>query len=448
MSTTQKFLSLICFLLLTVPLWGQQSVIVIEGGTLIDGTGSPPRVGTTILIEGNRIREIGDRLSVPAGAQVISAAGKYVIPGLIDTHTHSQGPWMHRLFLANGVTTVRDMGGAVERVLTLRQEIRAGNILAPRMFISGMGINPRSIQALNFTSHREMAEKMVEAGVDGIKITGYTPQQLKEVVEVAHANGLLVYGHPGPKIDGRAPGVRLAVEAGIDGIEHSNGILEDAMGEDIPVPTDFDATRRDHLFRFWYGRMHHNFDTEKADSLIQLMVEEDVYYSPTLVNSSRHGRLPEDLEADPALRYIPEGELDTLSRFGEEEHQEWNQSITLMKEMVRRFHEAGGLLIAGTDAPGAAHPGWSIHQEMELFVEAGIPPLAALQTATLNNARVLNKENELGTVKEGHYADLVILDANPLEEISNTRKIHLVIKDGLVLDPAELLAENLKLFGP
>ena len=92
-----------------------------------------------MLIEGNRIRQIGDRLSAPAGAQVISAAGKYVIPGLIDTHIHSRGPWMHRLFLANGVTTVRDMGGAVERVLTLRQEIRVGNILAPRMFVSGMG---------------------------------------------------------------------------------------------------------------------------------------------------------------------------------------------------------------------------------------------------------------------------------------------------------------------
>jgi len=435
-------------MVLTSPAWGQSSVIVIEGGTLIDGTGGPPRAGTTILIEGNRIRQIGDRLSVPDGAQVISAQGKYIIPGLIDTHIHSGGPWMHRLFLANGVTTVRDMGGAVERVLTLRQEIRVGNILAPRMFVSGMGINPRSMQALNFSSHREMAEKMVEAGVDGIKITGYTPQQLKEVVAVAHAAGLLVYGHPGPKIDGRAPGVRLAVEAGIDGIEHSNGILEDAMGEDVPVPGDFDATRRDHLFRFWYGRMHHNFDTEKADSLIQLMVEEDVYYSPTLVNSARHGRTPEELAADPALRYIPEGELDTLSRFGEEEHEEWTQSITLMKEMVRRFHEAGGLLIAGTDAPGAAHPGWSIHQEMELFVEAGISPMAALQTATLNNAKVLGKEDELGLIQEGAYADLVILDANPLEEISNTRKIHRVIKDGSILDPATLLEENLRLFGP
>lgn len=448
MGTIRTVLSLLCFILLASPVWGQSSVIVIEGGTLIDGTGSPPRPEITIIIEGNRIRQIGDRLSAPAGAQVISAVGKYIIPGLIDTHIHSRGPWMHRLFLAHGVTTVRDMGGAVERVLTLRQEIRVGNILAPRMFVSGMGINPRSIQALNYSSHREMAEKMVEAGVDGIKVTGYTPEQLKEIVEVAHANGLLVYGHPGPKIDGRAPGVRLAVEAGLDGIEHSNGIIEDAMGEDIPVPGDFDATRRDHLFRFWYGRMHHNFDSEKAGSLIQLMVKEEVYYSPTLVNSYRHSRLPEELAADPALRYIPAGELDTLSRFGEEEHQEWTQSIALMKKIVRQFHEAGGLLIAGTDSPGAAHPGWSIHQEMELFVEAGISPMAALQAATFNNAKVLQKEHELGTLQEGHYADLVILNSNPLEEIRNTRTIHLVIKDGLVLDPAKLLEENLKLFGP
>jgi imidazolonepropionase-like amidohydrolase len=171
--------------------------VVIEGGTLIDGTGVPAVSGTTILIEDGRIQQIGQQgeVSIPADAHVIEAAGKYIIPGLIDSHVHYDMPWLHRLYLANGVTTVRDLGTSIERIVTLREEISVGNILAPRMFVSGVPINPRSVQAMNLGSSKEMAEKLVEAGVDGIKVTGYTPDELRDIVEVAHANGLIVYGH-------------------------------------------------------------------------------------------------------------------------------------------------------------------------------------------------------------------------------------------------------------
>ncbi len=119
-----------------------------------------------------------------------------------------------------------------------------------------------------------------------------------------------------------------------------------------------------------------------------------------------------------------------------------------MKEVTLRFQQAGGLLIAGTDSANAATlPGWSLHWEMELFVEAGISPMEALQAATLNNAKVLHMEKELGTVQAGKYADLVILDGDPLEDIRNTQKIHMVIKDGIVLDPQDLLEKNLQQFG-
>jgi imidazolonepropionase-like amidohydrolase len=286
-------------LVFAFPLVGQSddNLIVIEGGTLIDGTGSAPRVGVTILIEGNRIREIGRQGEVtsPSGARVVSGAGKYIIPGLIDSHVHYRYPWLHRLFLANGVTTVRDMGGQIERVLTLRQELRVGNILGPRMVVSGMSINPGSIQAMGAASAQEMAQKLVEAGVDGIKVTGYTGPELEQIVEIAHANGLLVYGHTGPKISGRAPGALVAVEAGLDGVEHGYGFLEDSMGQAVEVPSDFDPSIRDHLFRYWYGRMHRNFDTDKAENLIQSMVQNEVYFSPTLVNINRNARTLRDL---------------------------------------------------------------------------------------------------------------------------------------------------------
>jgi imidazolonepropionase-like amidohydrolase len=427
------------------------SVIVIEGGTLIDGTGASALSGTRILIEDGRIQEIGQRgdLSIPAGARVIEAAGKYIIPGLIDSHVHYDMPWLHRLYLANGVTTVRDLGGSIERLVTLREEISVGNLMAPRMFISGMPINPGSVRAMNLNSSREMAEKLVEAGVDGIKVTGYTTDELREIVEVAHANGLIVYGHTGPKRGNRGPGARLAIEAGLDGIEHALGILEDAMDQAVPVPADYDPFDSSHIFRYWYGRMHTVVNSTTVGELVQLMVEEDVYFAPTLNNFMRNfvQRNTPEVESDPNLKYIPEDEPDRFGRFTEEDRQEWRKTMELMKEATYKFHEAGGLLINGTDSPGAALPGWSLHQEMELFVEAGLTPMEALLATTLNNAKVLGKEDELGTVEPGKYADLVILDADPLQDITNTQEIHLVIKGGLVLDPEVLLEKNLEQFG-
>jgi len=427
------------------------SIIVIEGGTLIDGTGASALSGTRILIEDGRIQEIGQRgdLSIPAGARVIEAAGKYIIPGLIDSHVHYDMPWLHRLYLANGVTTVRDLGGSIERLVTLREEISVGNLMAPRMFISGMPINPGSVRAMNLGSAKEMAEKLVEAGVDGIKVTGYTTDELRDIVEVAHAHGLIVYGHTGPKRGNRGPGARLAIEAGLDGIEHALGILEDAMDQAVPVPADYDPSDSSHIFRYWYGRMHTVVNSTTVGELVQLMVEEDVYFAPTLNNFMRNfvQRNTPEVESDPNLKYIPEDEPDRFGRFTEEDRQEWRKTMELMKEATYKFHEAGGLLINGTDSPGAALPGWSLHQEMELFVEAGLTPMEALLATTLNNAKVLGKEDELGTIEAGKYADLIILDADPLLDISNTQEIHLVIKGGLVLFPDVLLEENLEQFG-
>ena len=427
------------------------SVVVIEGGTLIDGTGAPPVANAAILIEDGRIQQIGQPgdLSIPVGAHVIEAADKYIIPGLIDAHVHYDMPWLHRLYLANGVTTVRDLGGSIERLMTLRQEIAVGNILAPRMFVSGVPINPGSVRAMNLDSAREMATKLVEAGVDGIKVTGYTFDELREIVEVAHANGLIVYGHTGPKLGGRAPGARLAIEAGLDGIEHALEILEDSMGKDVTVPADYDPESRNHRFRYLYGRMYTEVDSSKVDSLIQLMVEDNVYFAPTLVAFQRNFvlRNTPELEADPALQYIPEDEPPRFGPLGSADRENWRKTLDMMKEVTGKFQKAGGLLIVGTDSPGAAFPGWSVHQELELFVEAGITPMEALQAATRNNARFLNKESDLGTLEPGKYADLVILDADPLQDITNTQEIHLVIKGGLVLDPEVLLEKNLEQFG-
>ncbi len=428
------------------------SLVAVEGGTLIDGTGRPPVLNTTLLIEDGRIRQIGRRgeVPIPADAQVIQADGKYLIPGLIDAHVHYNAPFLHRLYLAHGVTTVRDVGTSLERILTLREEIALGNILAPRLFATGSSINPRSISAMGVSSAREMTEKLAEAGVDGIKVTGYNEEELKDILEVAHAHGLLVFGHT--RLD---PGALRAVQIGLDGIEHVIEVLEDCVEQNPPFPLDFDWSRRDHFFRYYLGQLHRAVNRTKLDEIIQLMVQNDVYLDPTLVNYNRNfvQRGTPELAADPAFRYMPE-EYDRSNRYGDYgplDREHWTKTFALMQEATYKFFKAGGFLLMGTDsqaaAPDGALPGWSMHQELEFFVGAGLTPMEALKTATFNNAKVMKQENNLGTLETGKYADLVILDANPLENISNTQKIHLVIKDGLVLDPQSLLREHIRHFG-
>jgi imidazolonepropionase-like amidohydrolase len=430
------------------------STVLIKGATLIDGTNNPAISDTDILLEGDRIRQIGrlDDVVLPSGAQIIEAEGKYVIPGLIDMHVHYDKPWLHRLYLANGVTTVRDLGSAVERMTTLREEIAVGNILAPRLFISGMPINPRTVKAMGLESAADMALKLAEAGVDGIKVTGYTAQELKEIVQVAHNHGLKVYGHTGPiRQPGAAgPGPQAAVQAGLDGIEHGTSLLEASLEQDIPVPADYNPQNWDHQFRYWYLPMSRWVSLDKLDELVGLMAENEVYFSPTIITFHRNFVVKgtAEVEADPARQYIPEDRPARFGDFNTEEREQWRRNEELIKQAVLKFHKQGGLLIVGTDSPGAVFPGWGVHQELELFVEAGLTPREALQTATVNSARILQKEKELGTVQVGKWADLLILDANPLEDIAHTQDIHRVISKGIVLNPEALLQANLSQFGP
>ena len=429
----------------------ESSPLLIEGATLIDVTGGPALANSSILIEGNRITQIGSagEIDRPSSTRVLDVRGKYIIPGLVDMHVHYGRTWIHRLYLANGVTTVRDLGGAVERLNTLREEIAVGNILAPRLFISGMPINQRSVKASGATSAREMATQMIEAGVDGIKVTGYSREELEEIVEVAHAAGLWVYGHTGPTTGNVGPGARAAVEAGLDGIEHGTSLLEDSLEGRIPLPADYDPSNWDHMFRHWYGPMNQRVSPGKLDELARLMAEREVYFSPTLVTMQRNFELvgTPELLADPARQYMVEPGQARFGAFNDEERQEWTRNLGLMKQAVKTFQEAGGVLLVGTDSPGAVFPGWGLHQELELFVEAGLTPMEALQTATVNAAKVLGKEDDLGALGAGKYADLVILDADPLENIQNTQRIHRVIYNGKVLDPAALLEDNLEQFG-
>jgi len=335
----------------------------------------------------------------------------------------------------------------------LKQQVASGKLVAPRVYISGTPINPASLKAFGASSPAEMARKQIQAGIDGVKVTGYTAAELKEITSVAHAAGKIVYGHTGPIVTKDAPGTVAAVENGLDGVEHVIQLLEDSLDRAIPLPAGFDGTKRDQLYRYFYGRVHQGVNSKKLDSVIATMVQRHVYLDPTIVNYERNfaRRNTPELAADPALRYMPEERADRYGHYESADREGWKKVIGLMKQTTYKFHKAGGLLILGTDsqssAPDGALPGWSMHEEMEVFVGAGISPMQTLQAATLNNATVMKVEKQLGTVEPGKLADLLILDADPLADIRNSRKIYRVIHAGDVLVPGELLEQNLKEFG-
>ena len=195
--------------------------------------------------------------------------------------------------------------------------------------------------------------------------------------------------------------------------------------------------------------MNQHVDPAKLDALARLMAEREVYFSPTLVTMQRNFELvgTPELLADPARKYMVEPGQARFGAFNDAERQEWTKNMDLMKRAVKTFQDAGGVLLVGTDSPGAVFPGWGLHQELALFVEAGLTEMEALQTATVNAAKVLGRESDMGALAPGKYADLVILDADPLENIQNTQRIHRVVYKGMVLDPAELLKDNQEQFG-
>lgn len=456
-------LTLLCLLLFSAcsrsagPESATSTVTVIEGATLIDGTGKAPVAGTTIVLDGPRIREIGKKgeLKTPAGARVIDAEGKYVLPGLIDAHVHYNKPWLHRLYLANGVTSVRDLGSSVEEVKPLSAEIAAGKVLAPRLFFNGTPINKSSIKASGGTA-RELTEKLVKEGVIGIKVTGFTEAQLKDITEVAHAAGLLVYGHTGPKVNKEAPGTMVAVNAGLDGVEHVIQMVEDCLDKKVVLPRNFpgfDTGSRGPLFRYYYANMLPAFNPALLDKLIQRMVEKHTYLDATLVNYERNFamRNTPELAADPHLKYMPEDRADRYGHYEAADYEAWKKVIEIMKQATYKFYKAGGFLVVGTDSqassPDGALPGWSLHEEMAELVNVGIPPMDVLKAATLSNAQIMKQEKELGTVEAGKLADLLIVDADPLQDIRNTQKIYRVVRGGQILDPQQLLQDNVKEYG-
>ncbi|MBI4463480.1 MAG: amidohydrolase family protein [Acidobacteria bacterium] len=437
---------------LNLGLLAQTPTLIIEGGTLVDGTGGPPQNDAVIVIESNKIAAVTQkgRFSFPPGVRVISATGKYILPGLIDLHVH-WWDWMPELFLAHGVTSVVDLSSG-DWQLEQKKLLASGQLRGPRMFNAPLTLWGRLLwdtSAAEPIASAEMARNAVRkvgAGRSTYALTKayteLTPDQLQAIVEQSHQAGRHVIAHLG-SLD-----ARQAAELGVDALTHASGVA---------VATIADPSKAEELRSFarlgiavdypLYLIYHAYMDPAKRDALIDLMVQKNVRIEPDLINTARWAApglqtwRSEDrrFHENPNLRYIPQNHWDRflydapLQQLTDAERKLLQQGYANLQAFLRKFVAQGGTVLAGTDAASFVLPGISLHREMQLLVDAGLTPLQAIQAATKNNAEFL-QESSLGTLEPGKRADLLILRQDPLADIRNTQSIDLVIQDGKEVD--------------
>jgi imidazolonepropionase-like amidohydrolase len=437
---------------------GAEDTLAITHATIVDvGAGDPAaamRHDHTLLIVGARIVKMGpaNYVDVPRAARVVDARGHYLIPGLWDAHSHVTrgGEPALSAYVANGVTTVRDLGGRLPELFAWRREIRAGTRVGPRLLVAGPNLEgawwlDAVVEFLSsdsaFRSYRFLEESpryrvaasaaaplvvdsLLRLGVDLIKSRNLRGDEFRAIAAEARRRGVLLAGH--------APiGVSIgeAAEAGLRSFEHSETVML-RLG-DAP-----DSVRRTELAR-----------VARAGSAITPTLITDVAYRQTpdsvayaVIADTSNGREPRRRYLTRELLAAWRFGLDTKRVEGPTTPESWAASHRRQIADTRRAHEAGVPLLVGTDlGVSLVYPGFSVHEELRLLVdEVGLTPLEALRAATLGPARAMNMVDSLGLIAPGRVADLVLLDADPLRDIRNTTRIRAVAVGGLLLQRADL----------
>ncbi|HWF89377.1 MAG TPA: amidohydrolase family protein [Pyrinomonadaceae bacterium] len=418
-----------------------QGPIVLTHATIIDVTGTTPRHDVTVVITTDRISAIGDHVSLPADAQVVDATGKFLIPGLWDMHVHWYARDTFTLFLANGVTSVREMFGNSD-LLRWRDQIARGSLLGPRMVVASPIIDgpqpiwPNSIAVRNAEEGRKAVRRVKEWGADFVKVYALLPRDAYfAIADEAKQQGITFVGHVPNSVSPAE-----ASDAGQKSIEHLTGILiacsdKETELRDRLVKADSPEARS----RIQTTALE-TYDEKKATDLIARFVKNQTWQCPTLT-VLRSGVLlgDEHFRSDGRLRYIPR---QLQQRWGfrianRSTADDGRAKKVLEKqfEIVGAMQKAGVPILAGTDTGNPfCFPGFSLHEELALLVIAGLTPLEALRAATLNPAKFFGLDQTLGTIEQGKIADLVLLDANPLVDIRNTQRINAVVANGRFFD--------------
>ena len=455
--------------------------LIVRNATIVDGNGTPAKGPFDIVLEGNTITEVvaldpvalkrgeGRRPQATAGTVQIDATGKYVLPGLIDAHAHLQDDrggipqpieYEWKVWLACGITTIRDVGSDTKKALAWRDSSARGLVAAPRMFIY-----PQFGRPTNADSARARVRALKAMGADGIKLLGIDRDIMAAMEDEAHQLGLRIAHHVGVEETNAWDDIRF----GTTSIEHWYGIPDAAiLGGVQSFPSYYNYNNETDRFR-WAGHLWREADPARLSMVLDSMVAHHVAWVPTLdiYEASRdlqrartqpwfadylHPTLEQYFRPDPA------NHGSYFFGWTSTDETYWKENYRLWMRAVLDFERKGGLVGAGDDA-GFIYQmyGFGLLRELELHEEAGFNPIKVIQHATGNNARILGKETELGRVRQGYRADLVVVNGNPLEnlkvlyptgvdEIKDGKPVHgggieWTIKDGIPYHVPTLMKE-------
>ncbi len=417
-----------------------QATIALTHVAVIDVAGAVLKPDMTVVITGDHISAIGDssKTSVPAEAKVVDATGKFLIPGLWDMHVHWYAKNTFTLFTANGVTGVRQMFGNSD-LLRWRDEIAKGSMLGPRMVVASRIIDgpepiwPNSISVRNEAEGREAVRKVKQWGADFVKVYALLPRDAYfGIADEAKQQSITFVGHVPTSV---SPGE--ASDAGQKSIEHLTGILiacsdkETELREELVKATSPEARSRVQATALG------TYDEKKAMDLFGRFVRNQTWQCPTLTVLRSNAYLgDENFRQDGRLKYISRQLQQRWSvRIANRDNAGTKKVFQKQLGIVGAMSKAGVPILAGTDTGNPfCFPGFSLHEELALLVIAGLTPIEALRSATLNPAKFFGLEKTLGTIEQGKIADLVLLDANPLLDIRNTQRINAVISNGRLFD--------------
>ena len=425
-------------------------LVEIRNVTVIDGTGAAPRSGMSVVVEGRRITAIArsDSVRYAASARVIDGTGKYLIPGLWDMHVHLRDlDGTLPLFVVNGVTAVRDMGSDPVNTRATRRQIEAGELVGPRIRTAGLAVESSGwlSQYVDLMRRQGADEETVEQFLRTRIAVGDTAEA-RAVVDslVALGADFIKVRHAASPDVLRALGA-AATEAGVQLVGHYVWI-----------------TSLEESARAGQRSIEHNIlpgfkqkPPEEKQDIFAAFLEHDTYLVPTLVTNESQTMSVERRRAlagdragsiDPRNRYVSrpirENWLETIEMDAADQERPSPETIRQMIDdsnaFLREAHAAGVKMLAGTDVPTTGtFVGFSLHDELELLVDTyGLSPMEALRCATAGAAAFMDIDEDVGTIVEGKRADLILLDANPLLDIANTRRIDTVVADGRVFDRA------------
>jgi len=453
------------FALMLISFTARSQTIIIKDITIVDVRNGKLSKNSDVFIEGNKIKAIGNGLKNTAASTIINGKGKYLIPGLWDMHVHalsdSRYKWLFSLMVANGVTGIREMGNNLpfEQIVQIRNELLEQKIIGPRLGATTARILDGVHLGQSFIKHdstsvgtaietaeagRELVREYKRQGMDFIKPYYHlSREEYLAIADEAKRQKIPFAGH--------VPYAMTATEVsdlGQSSIEHNIDILVSCASNEamlreeiqkIPYNQPYNPARQKIADKGLY-----TFDEQKAVRLFERFVRNGTWMCPTIVFFNPGIKEETERLNDGLLKYISPAEqqrwrnqMKQRDALSSAELKKLNYQRRL--EIVRLMNKTGVRMLAGTDILNPyVFPGFSVHEELESFVKAGLSPLEALRTATINPAIFLNATDSLGTIEKGKIADLVLLDANPLENISNTKKISVVVLNGKVFQRTDL----------